>query len=338
MKRLVLWGMGQRACRFFSQNYFELCQIVGVIDTYREDSEFMGIPVYRPESLPELMRAADYLLVATQKTWEVYEKCILLGVDLKRVIFSDHINLPVFYDNMAIVKKISPKLFIDMQRIQYALIKLNERDSFDADRLIGTEEFCDGEYRNDYFRYRTFEFIAEELIAAKVKGAVAELGVFRGMFSKLINKKFSDKKMYLFDTFEGFDVAESEKELSLGRCDEFFIEGHKETTVDLALRNLLLPDQCIVCKGLFPQSITKEAEKEAYCFVSIDVDFEDSIYAGIEFFYPRLVDGGVLYIHDYNTCNLQGVKSAVKRYEKNQEIILKKIPIADRAGTLIVIK
>jgi hypothetical protein len=31
------------------------------------------------------------------------------------------------------------------------------------------------------------------------------LGVSRGMFSRLINCKFKDRKIYLFDTFESFD-------------------------------------------------------------------------------------------------------------------------------------
>lgn len=36
------------------------------------------------------------------------------------------------------------------------------------------------------------------------QGAVAELGVYRGDFAKVINEAFPDKKLYLFDTFEGF--------------------------------------------------------------------------------------------------------------------------------------
>lgn len=38
----------------------------------------------------------------------------------------------------------------------------------------------------------------------QVAGAVAELGVYRGDFAKVINEVFPDRKLYLFDTFKGF--------------------------------------------------------------------------------------------------------------------------------------
>ena len=81
-----------------------------------------------------------------------------------------------------------------------------------------------------------------------------------------------------------------------------------------------------------------EAYNSKFIFVSIDVDFEDSIYAGLDFFYPRLVDRGVIYLHDYNTAKLHGVKKAVKRYERDNNLLMKSIPLADRAGTLVIIK
>lgn len=34
----------------------------------------------------------------------------------------------------------------------------------------------------------------------------------------------------------------------------------------------------------FPKSITEEASQERYAFVSIDVDFEDSMFEGLKFF------------------------------------------------------
>lgn len=338
MRNLIVWGAGKRASKFFSEKYFEHCRVTAVIDTHKKEDFFRGIPVYTPEQLPDLLETADYLLAAIQNVWEIHQECVKLGIDLKKVLFPDNIKVPAFYDNMDVIKEHLPRLYLDMQKEPWALVKLNEKDYFDKNKLIGTLELNDSEYCSDYFRYRTFELIADELIAADVKGAVAELGVFRGTFSRLINKKFAVKRMYLFDTFEGFDSEEAEKELLLGRCAESFIEGHKDTSAEIAVRNLLVPEQCVICKGLFPESVTEEAEKETYCFVSIDVDFEDSIYSGIDFFYPRLAEGGILYIHDYNTYILQGVRAALKHYEEIQGIRLKKIPLADRAGTVVIIK
>ena len=50
---------------------------------------------------------------------------------------------------------------------------------------------------SDYYRYRTFEFVAEEIKAANIEGSVAEFGVFRGVFSALINKKMPDRKLFV---------------------------------------------------------------------------------------------------------------------------------------------
>lgn len=48
-----------------------------------------------------------------------------------------------------------------------------------------------------------------------VKDEVAGFGVFSGYFSALINEKFSGRKLFLFDTFEGFNLTEPRKELEM---------------------------------------------------------------------------------------------------------------------------
>jgi O-methyltransferase len=65
---------------------------------------------------------------------------------------------------------------------------------------------------SDYFRLSSLELAAYEIYANNIKGNVAELGVFRGDFAKFINMSFPDRKLYLFDTFEGFDKKDIEVE------------------------------------------------------------------------------------------------------------------------------
>ena len=52
-----------------------------------------------------------------------------------------------------------------------------------------------------------------EIRKKKTEGAAAEVGVFRRMFSKMINAKFLEKQSYLFDTFESFGADEFQQEL-----------------------------------------------------------------------------------------------------------------------------
>jgi O-methyltransferase len=71
---------------------------------------------------------------------------------------------------------------------------------------------------NDYFRVSSLELVAYEIYSNNVKGNVAELGVFRGDFAKHINVAFPDRKLYLFDTFDGFnekDILAEERAIFL---------------------------------------------------------------------------------------------------------------------------
>lgn len=46
----------------------------------------------------------------------------------------------------------------------------------------------------------------------------------------------------------------------------------------------------------------------------------------------------MIFCHDYNNRMYFGVKKAIDRYEKEIGAKLKKVPIADQGGTLIIMK
>ena len=337
-KKIVLWGRGDRVKRYMKFNYFKNCEIVGFVDTYNFGSLFCEKIVFSPTHLTEIIDDVDYVVIATQYFSEIYYKCLDMGILKEKIILTDIVQEDIFSQNIDRIKDLSPMAYKDMLISRYKLIKMNEKDFFDNNILIGNGAYCKPEYMSDYYRYRTFEFVAEEIKAANIEGSVAEFGVFRGVFSALINKKMPDRKLFLFDTFEGFDDEEAKKEAELGRSDEIFEYAHQQTSAERALSVIPYPEQVVLCKGYFPKSVTQEAENEKYVFVSIDVDFEDSIYEGLKFFYPRLSEGGFIFLHDYNSAYLVGVKKAVQRYEAELNTKMRKVPIADRAGTLVIVK
>ena len=57
---------------------------------------------------------------------------------------------------------------------------------------------------NTRARIEALERVAQILGDKQVEGVAAELGVYRGDFAKEINRVFPERKLYLFDTFEGF--------------------------------------------------------------------------------------------------------------------------------------
>ena len=338
MKKIILWGVGERAERYAKFGYFDDCELIAFIDLHKHGGVYFDKKIYEPEYLPSIIDDIDFLIIATQYFDEIYNKCINMGIPKEKIVLTDIVREAVFNQNIEIIKSLSPMAYKEMCIRQYKLIKMNEKDYLDENRLIGRGKYSKPEYMSDYYRYRTFEFIAEEIRGANIEGCVAEFGVFRGTFSALINEKLSEKKLFLFDTFEGFDKEEAKRESELGRSDEIFEYAHQQTSAERALAAMPYPQQCVLCKGFFPDSVTKEAENEKYAFVSIDVDFEDSIYEGLKFFYPRLSLGGYIFVHDYNSAYLGGVRKAVHRYETECNIKMNKVPIADRAGTLIIVR
>jgi O-methyltransferase len=179
----------------------------------------------------------------------------------------------------------------------------------------------------------SLELVAHEINENKLHGNVAELGVFRGEFAKNINISFPNRKLYLSDTFEGFDERdvnfEAEKGYSMAKKNDFF-----NSSIDIVLSKMKYPNVCILKKGYFPETAKDIDDK--FVFVSIDVDLFEPIYQGLLFFFPRLVHGGYIFVHDYNYTRFSGTKAAVKKFAT--EFNISYFPLTDRCGSVIFIK
>lgn len=188
-------------------------------------------------------------------------------------------------------------------------------------------------------RYAWLKGFAAYVYKENIQGNVAECGVFRGDYSKFLNEFFPDRKLYLFDTFEGFDEKDLEVERSIG--NERFINGmfnNREvfdcTNVEMVLDKMGNRNNVCVKKGCFPE--TTKGFDDKFCFVQLDMDLYQPMYSGLEFFYDRMCMGGVIMIHDYLPEDLTGVRKAINDYENNKGIILPKLPIGDDCSIAII--
>lgn len=97
----------------------------------------------------------------------------------------------------------------------------------------------------------------------QILGAVAELGVYRGDFARIINQTFPDRKLYLFDTFEGFPESdmnyEIENKLLLNEVGKL-----SNTSVEYVLGRMPIREQCIIRQGYFPDTAQGLEETFAY--------------------------------------------------------------------------
>lgn len=184
----------------------------------------------------------------------------------------------------------------------------------------------------DFVREQTLALIAKEIKRKRLRGNVAELGVYKGEFSKKINYLFPDKLLYMFDTFEGFDMRDISRDNKVG--NGAILHTLKDTTVELVLQTMPHKEKCIIKKGFFPD--TFDLENEEFSFVSIDADLYSPIKSGLEIFYPRLVQGGVIMIHDYNNIVFNGATEAVIEYCDSNGIPY--VPIPDICGSVVITK
>ena len=182
-------------------------------------------------------------------------------------------------------------------------------------------------------RLASLRLIASEIREQNLEGEVAELGVYKGKFAAEINRLFPNKKLYLFDTFEGFRYEDVQIEAQNGYSKAK--EGDfSDTNIELVKNRLPYEERAVFIKGYFPESVREDLP--SFCFVSLDTDLYKPTYEGLRVFYPKLVKGGAIIIHDYNSSQFPGVKKAVKEFCKENEVSL--VPLCDMHGSAILIK
>lgn len=201
------------------------------------------------------------------------------------------------------------------------------------------------EYVESYFKcYETrakfikcFSDIANE---CHVEGAIAEGGVFEGRFSKILSETFPDRKLYLFDTFEGFDardVAYDQKNDYSSNIREGLYTPTK--TINEIVNSLAHPENAIIKKGYFPE--TAKDVDDSFAFVNLDFDLYKPTIDGLRFFWPRMNKGGVILIHDYFNApgiieedRYLGIKAAAMEFCKEVGTVF--IPIGDEMSIAFI--
>lgn len=180
-------------------------------------------------------------------------------------------------------------------------------------------------------RYAMLRICTEQIIAKKVSGNMAELGVYKGDFAQYLNRYLPDKKLYLFDTFEGFhekDIHENNRVIISS------LQDFKDTCTEEVLSKMIYRDNVIIKKGYFPETV--QDVDDSFCFVSLDADLYSPILNGLEYFYPRLEHGGYIFVHDFGTLYWRGCKDAVNEYCTRNNISY--VPILDSCLSVVITK
>lgn len=163
----------------------------------------------------------------------------------------------------------------------------------------------------DGSRFVSLLLNARKVIEDGIEGDFAELGVWKGNSAALLAKvaEQSERSVFLFDTFEGFDHRD------IKGIDEMRREGQfEDTSIDYVKETVGCEASVHYIKGFFPESIPDELKSFRFSLVHIDCDLHDPMKAALEFFYPRMSKGALMIMHDYHSGSWPGVTKAINEF------------------------
>ena len=168
------------------------------------------------------------------------------------------------------------------------------------------------------------------VVENNIPGDFVECGVWRGGNAILAKKIFehlnSDKKVWMFDTFEGMTAptnvdieainqisaenkfAESQTNTHNEWCYASLEDVQKncsDSGIDIAALKFIKGDVCDTLKK--PDNVPDKIS-----VLRLDTDWYESTKAELEVLYPKLSNGGVLIIDDYG--HWEGARKAVDEY------------------------
>jgi O-methyltransferase len=157
----------------------------------------------------------------------------------------------------------------------------------------------------------------------RVPGDVCEFGVAQGATSKLLAAEImslSDRKLWLFDSFEGLPAPTKEDRLiddifKLGAMDKYQgMMASPESQVLDTLASIDFPRERVKIKRGWVRDAIKTADLPTQiAFAYVDFDFYEPIKDALEFIDRHMPPGGQIVVDDYGYFS-EGAQLAVDRF------------------------
>jgi O-methyltransferase len=166
--------------------------------------------------------------------------------------------------------------------------------------------------------------------AAGLGGAFAECGVFRGGTALLMARVTEQARtpLHLLDSFEGLPEPNELRDLFYRRGDFRFADKN-------AVSALLSEygDRVHIHQGWIPEVFSELADMK-WSLVHVDVDLYQPTLDACEYFYERLLTGGVLIFDEYGYPTCRGEREAVDKFFGHR----REVPIVLPTGQAVVLK
>ena len=183
----------------------------------------------------------------------------------------------------------------------------------------------------------------EHIIKSNIPGDFVECGVWRGGSAMLIaytlkNLGITNRKIYLYDTYEGMSSPTKEDRTPYKNDIALEMKNSKKndkkwlfSSLDAVKRNMLstgYPSQNIIfVKGKIEETIPKTIPKKI-SLLRLDTDWYESTKHELKNLYPLLVKKGIMIVDDYG--HWTGSKKAVDEYFEKKPILLNRIDYSGR--------
>ncbi len=162
------------------------------------------------------------------------------------------------------------------------------------------------------------------IIQSGIEGDVVEIGCYDGMTSILISNVIrihnSNKKLYLYDSFEGLqDFSEYDQNLflTLGDCKTNIVQlinNYKKFKVTLPR----------IIVGNIHDTLPKKLP-DKISLVHLDLDLYSPTLFSLKTIIPRLSKGAIVILDDYDNPAVPGVKHAVEKFFNKKYIRVTKL-------------
>ena len=184
----------------------------------------------------------------------------------------------------------------------------------------------------DKVRFYNLWFQVERLKRLNIQGAFAELGVYKGETALMMHHMDINRRLHLFDTFEGFSTKDLDLEKS--KDERYTTDNFSDTSLNDVKKLFEDNKNVLFYPGYFPAT-TKSVTDKTFALVHIDADLYLPTIEALKYFYPKVSPGGVLIIHDYNHT-WDGIKKAINEFMGTIPESL--IEITDWQGSVMIIK
>lgn len=229
--------------------------------------------------------------------------------------------------------------------------KISKIISFDMEEeFIDIYEKCKDYTMTSIERMYSLYKAVEYVVKFKIPGDIVECGVYKGgslmtAASTLLRMGEKQKKIYLYDTYEGMSeptdediramdnaIAKREarrdsQEKSYKKCCYASIEEVKRNMLSTGYPQ----ENLIFVKGKVENTIPNTIPHKI-SLLRLDTDWYESIYHELNYLFPRLSRNGVIIIDDYGWW--KGCKKATDKYfeENGIRIFLCRIDNTGRIG------